>query len=74
MIDRECRRAGIGCVDCKMLYAENLNTHLAPFRARRDKLAKNPGYVQDVLDDGAKRARAIAEQTMTEVHEAVGLP
>ena len=74
MVDRECRRAGIGCVDCKALYARNLNAHLAPFRARRNELAKDPSYVQDVLDDGAKRARAIAERTMVEVREAVGLP
>ncbi len=74
MVDRECRQAGIGCVDCKMLYAKNLNDHLAPFRESRNELAKKPGYVQDVLDDGAKRARAIAEQTMSEVREAVGLP
>jgi tryptophanyl-tRNA synthetase len=74
MVDRECRSAGIGCVDCKMLYAKNLNNHLAPFRAKRDELAKDPGYVKDVLDNGAKRASAIAEQTMAEVREAVGLP
>jgi tryptophanyl-tRNA synthetase len=74
MVDRECRRAGIGCVDCKALYAKNLNTNLAPFRARRNELAKDPNYLQDVLDDGARRARAIAEQTMAEVREAVGLP
>jgi tryptophanyl-tRNA synthetase len=74
IVDRECRRAGIGCVDCKALYAKNLNANLAPFRARRNELAKDPSYVQGVLDDGAKRARTIAEQTMTEVREAVGLP
>lgn len=74
MVDGECRRAGIGCVDCKALYARNLNAHLAPFRERRNELAKDPSYVQDVLDDGAKRARAIAERTMVEVREAVGLP
>jgi tryptophanyl-tRNA synthetase len=73
MVDRECRRAGIGCVDCKMLYARNLNTHLAPFRERRNELAKDPAYVQGVLDDGARRARTIAEQTMVEVRQAVGL-
>jgi tryptophanyl-tRNA synthetase len=73
-IDQECRTAGIGCVDCKLLFAKNLNTHLAPFRERRDALAKDPGYVLDVLDEGARRARKIAEQTMTEVRQAVGLP
>jgi tryptophanyl-tRNA synthetase len=74
MVDRECRRAGIGCVDCKKIFARNLNTHLEPFRARRNDLAKDPSYVQGVLDEGAKRARLIAEQTMSEVRKAVGLP
>jgi tryptophanyl-tRNA synthetase len=74
MINTECRRAGIGCVDCKMIYARNLNANLAPFRDRRYELAQDSHYVLDVLDDGAKRARAIAEQTMAEVRDAVGLP
>ena len=74
MIDVECRRAGIGCVECKQRLAANLNAHLAPFRQRRAELARDPNYVQDVLDDGARRAREIAEQTMVEVREAIGLP
>lgn len=74
MVNVECRTAGIGCVDCKMRLANNLNKHLEPFRAKRAELASNPNYIQDVLDDGAKRARAIAEQTMVEVREAMALP
>jgi tryptophanyl-tRNA synthetase len=74
MIDVECRRAGIGCVDCKKRFARNLNTHLEPFRLRRADLAKDPSLVMDVLHDGARRAHLIAEQTMREVREAVGLP
>jgi tryptophanyl-tRNA synthetase len=74
MVNQECRRAGIGCVDCKLLYAKNLNAALAPFRARRTALAKDPTYVLGVLDEGARRAQVIAEQTMSEVREAVGLP
>jgi len=74
MVEVECRRAGIGCVDCKKLFARNLNDHLAPFRARRAELAKNPDNVWEVLEDGARRARAIAEVTMAEVRQAVGLP
>jgi tryptophanyl-tRNA synthetase len=57
-----------------LLYAKNLNANLAPFRARRNELAKDPNYVMGVLDDGARRARVIAEQTMSEVRKAVGLP
>jgi tryptophanyl-tRNA synthetase len=74
MVDVECRRAGIGCVDCKKLFAKNLNDHLAPFRTRRAELAKSLDYAWEVLEDGARRARAIAEVTMAEVHQAVGLP
>ena len=74
MVNVECRRAGIGCVDCKKLLAKNLNSHLEPFRAKRAEFASRPGYVQEVLDDGAKRARTIAQQTIEEVREAIRLP
>jgi tryptophanyl-tRNA synthetase len=73
-IDRECRRAGIGCVDCKKRMAENLNNHLTPFRHRRAELAKDTGYIEDVLKAGKERASVIARQTMAEVREAIGLP
>ncbi len=74
MVNVECRRAGIGCVECKTLYARNLNKHLEPFRAKRAELASQPDLVSDVLNDGAKRARAIADKTMAEVREAMQLP
>jgi len=74
MVNIECRRAGIGCVDCKNIFAQNLNAHLAPFRERRTKLAQNPDTVWDVLHDGARRAGVIAEQTMVDVRKAIGLP
>ena len=74
MVNTECRRAGIGCVECKALYAKNLNKHLEPFRAKRAELASKTEYVNDVLTDGAKRARAIAAKTMGEVREAMQLP
>jgi tryptophanyl-tRNA synthetase len=73
-IDADCRTAGIGCVDCKKILAQNLADHLAPFRERRAQLAEDPNYVWDVLHDGAKRARAIACQVIAEVKAAVGLP
>lgn len=74
MVNVECRRAGIGCVDCKKLLARNLNSHLEPFRARRAEFASKPDYVQDVLQDGGRRACVIAEQTIKEVREAIQLP
>lgn len=74
MINVECRKAGIGCVDCKLRFAANLNKHLEPFRAKRAELESQQSYVQDVLNDGGKRARVIAQQTMVEVREAMQLP
>ncbi len=73
-INIECRRAGIGCVDCKKIFARSLNSHLAPFRERRSELAQDLGYVDDVLADGQQRASKIARQTMYEVRQAIGLP
>lgn len=74
MVNVECRRAGIGCVQCKTLFAKNLNQHLEPFRAKRAEIASRPEAVTEVLDDGARRARVIAQQTMEEVRAAVQLP
>ena len=74
MVNVECRRAGIGCVDCKKLLAKNLNAHLEPFRAKRAELASRSDYITDVLNDGARRACVIAEQTIQEVREAIQLP
>ena len=72
-IDVECRRAGIGCVQCKQLYARNLNADLAPFRQRRAEFDQQPDRVWDILHDGRDRAKVLARKTMQEVHEAIGL-
>ena len=73
-INTECRTAEIGCVECKRLFARNLNKHLEPFRAKRAEIGKEPDYIADVLNDGQKRASVIAKQTILEVKEAIGLP
>jgi tryptophanyl-tRNA synthetase len=73
-IESQCRKAEIGCVDCKRALARNLAAGLAPFRERRSELAATPDLVWDILTDGANRASAIAEKTIAEVKERVGLP
>ena len=65
--------AKIGCVDCKKLLAERINSALEPFRERRAALAAEPQYVDDVLADGAQRAQAIASETLREVKQRMGL-
>jgi len=72
-IGRQCRSADIGCVDCKTLLARGINASLGPFRERRAVLAAKPQYVTDVLADGASRARLIAQETLREVRQRVGL-
>jgi tryptophanyl-tRNA synthetase len=71
-IDRDCRSAEIGCVDCKKKFAANLNQNLAAFREKRAELEKDPDNVRDILLDGAKRAKVIASETMEQVREAIG--
>ena len=69
----KCRSAEIGCVDCKRLLADSINTTLQPFRERRAVLAAKPRYIQDVLTDGAERAAVLARETMKEVKQKMGL-
>ncbi len=71
-IDRDCRTAEIGCVDCKKILATNLNSGLEPFREKRAELEGDPDFVKDVLMEGAKRAKDIASETMGQVREAIG--
>jgi tryptophanyl-tRNA synthetase len=72
-IYRLCTTAGIGCVEDKQQLAEGINTYLRGFRERRQELKANPGYVAEVLSDGAERARAIAKTTLEDVYQRMGL-
>jgi tryptophanyl-tRNA synthetase len=69
----QCRKADIGCVECKKLLAQEINEALAPLRERRRVLATRPEYIREALADGARRARAIARETMEEVRRKMGL-
>ena len=74
VVDRECRTAARGCVDCKKHLIANMNPALEPIRAKRESLLAAPGdVVRDVLHDGDERARRVAEETMERVREAVRL-
>lgn len=70
-VDRECRTAAIGCVDCKKLMADALVKWIAPIQERRAKYEANPQEVWNVLEDGSRRAKKVAEQTMARVRKAV---
>lgn len=68
-----CTTAGIGCVDCKGKLADNIEAHFANYHARRAALVARPDDVRDALYAGAKKARAIAEETMADVRKRLGL-
>ena len=70
-VDRECRTAAIGCVDCKKLMADALAKWIEPIQERRAKYEANPQEVWNVLEDGSRRAKKVAEQTMARVRKAV---
>ncbi len=72
-LNKDCRAAAIGCVDCKKALAAAINADLAPLRARRAELAARPEYVIDIMQDGARRAQIIAKQTLAEVKQKMGL-
>lgn len=67
-------RAGtIGYGDAKKLLLEKITVYFAPFRDKRKELAAKPDFVEDVLQQGARRARAEAQQTMELVRAALGM-
>jgi tryptophanyl-tRNA synthetase len=72
-IAEQCRSAKIGCVDCKMLLAQEINATLKPFREQRAALAARPEYIASVLADGAQQAQVIARETLSEVKLKMGL-
>lgn len=67
------RAGGMGYGDAKKLLLEKVIAHFAPYREKRAALEKQPGCVDDVLRDGALRARALARQTLDEARCACGL-
>ncbi|MDF2501075.1 MAG: Tryptophan-tRNA ligase, bacterial-type [Anaerosporomusa subterranea] len=68
-----CRAGTIGCVACKKRLAERIIEFLADVHVRRQALEKNPGRINEILIDGAERARKLAAATMQEVKQAMHL-
>ena len=70
-IGEGCRKATIGCVECKQIMASNLNKALEPLREKRRELEADPKIIEDIVDDGNKKACKIARDTMEEVRGVV---
>jgi tryptophanyl-tRNA synthetase len=72
-VDRRCRSADIGCVDCKKRMAAHLNAFLEPIRERRRFYLERPGLVEEIITAGSDKARQTAGRTLEEVRAAVKL-
>ncbi len=70
-INKQCRLAQIGCVECKKIMAENLIKALEPIREKRAYYLQQPKLVEDIINTGSDKARSVASQTMNEVREAI---
>ncbi|MGB5991825.1 MAG: tryptophan--tRNA ligase [Desulfobacterales bacterium] len=70
-INRECRTAEIGCVECKKIMARHLINALGPMREKRAYYETRPHLVDEIIVDGCEKARKVARQTMAEVKAAI---
>ena len=72
-IDSGCRSGALGCVDCKMKCAAKISLFLEPIIEKRKQYENNLDNVKEILIDGEKRAKIIAEKTMIEVREKMAM-
>lgn len=70
-VNRECRTAEIGCIDCKKLAADVMVAKLSPVWDARKTISNDPKQVQDIVEAGAERAKKASHQTLEEVKDAM---
>ncbi len=70
-VNKECRTAGIGCVECKKMMAKNLIKALEPIRGKREYYEGKAKLLDEIIMEGNSKARKIAQQTMEEVRSVV---
>jgi tryptophanyl-tRNA synthetase len=68
-----CTTAAFGCLDCKQPVIEAILKEQAPMHERAQKYLDDPQLVRNIVADGCERARKLAEETMVDVREAMGL-
>ena len=70
-IAEEIGNGGSGTL--KKYVTESVNTYLAPIRERRRELEGKMDYIKEVLHEGNRKANEIADATLNEVREAMGM-
>ena len=68
-----CKSAGIGCLECKQPVIDAIVEELKPMRERAAPFEEDPTLVKNIIADGCEKARDIAEETMRDVRDAMGL-
>ena len=68
-----CRSAGIGCLDCKQPVIDAIVAEQKAFIERAQPYVENPRLLRDIMDAGCERARTVAQETMRDVRQAMGL-
>lgn len=72
-IRRDCKRGHLGCVECKGKLLPRITEGLSIYREKRVELERNPKILDEILLEGGKKARKIAQETMTKVRDAMHL-
>ena len=68
-----CTTAGIGCLDCKQPVIEGVLDELAPMRERAQRYLEDRTLVRNIIADGCEKARKLAQETMRDVRDVMGL-
>ena len=72
-VQEGCRSAGIGCIECKQPVIEGVLREQEPMRERAKRYEEDPQLVRNIIADGCEKARKLAQETMRDVREAIGL-
>ena len=72
-VEQGCRSAGIGCIECKQPVIDGVLKEQEPMRERARMYEEDPQLVKNIIADGCEKARKLAQETMRDVREAIGL-
>ena len=72
-VQEGCRSAGIGCLECKQPVIDAVIEELKPIRERASQYLEDPTLVRSIIADGCEKARKLAQETLREVRQAMGL-
>ncbi len=72
-VQQGCRSAGIGCIECKQPVIDAVLLEQNPMRERAQQYLDDPTLVRNIIADGCEKARKLANETMRDVREAMGL-